>query len=74
MAFKSFFHTSLVWAHQPEAAKMKDWSLREAYLLLREREAAGVEPISRDLADPARLLRDLPSDLKLKEAGVVINI
>lgn len=52
----------------------QDWSIREAYLLLREREAAGVEPISRDLVDPEKLLASLPSDEELKEAGVVINI
>jgi len=35
---------------------------------------AGVEPISKDLIDPAKLLANLPSDEELKEAGVVINI
>ena len=30
--------------------------------------------ISRDLADPAKLLAALPSDEELREAGVVINI
>ena len=62
----------------------------QAYLLLREREKAGVEPISKvfifqqlqqnhnfslqDLIDPEKLLAHLPSDEELKEAGVVINI
>jgi len=48
--------------------------MREAYLLLREREKAGVEPISKDLSDPAKLLAHLPTDEELREAGVVINI
>jgi len=63
-----------VWCYQPESGKMNDWAIREAYLLLREREKAGVEPISKDLIDPAKLLAHLPSDEELKEAGVVINI
>ena len=46
----------------------------QAYLVLREREAAGVEPISRDLIDPEKILAHLPSDEELKKAGVVINI
>jgi len=53
---------------------MRDWAIREAYLVLAEREAAGVEPISRDLVDPERILAHLPSDEELKAAGVVINI
>merc|ERR1712037_1096417 len=63
-----------VWCYQPESGKMNDWAIREAYLLLREREKAGVEPISKDLIDPEKLLAHLPSDEELKEAGVVINI
>ena len=46
----------------------------QAYLVLREREAAGVEPISRDFIDPDKVWASLPSDEELKEAGVVINI
>jgi hypothetical protein len=53
---------------------LKDWALREAYLLIREREAAGVEPISKDLVSPDKLLAAMPSDAELKAAGVVINI
>ena len=39
-----------------------------------EREAAGVEPLSRDLVDPEKVLAHLPSDEELRAAGVVINI
>uniref|UniRef100_A0A0U2T6D4 NADH dehydrogenase [ubiquinone] 1 beta subcomplex subunit 11, mitochondrial n=1 Tax=Calanus sinicus TaxID=114070 RepID=A0A0U2T6D4_CALSV len=53
---------------------MRDWAIREAYLVLAEREAAGVEPISRDLVDPEKILAALPSDEEFKAAGVVINI
>lgn len=64
---------SVIWAYQPDRT-MADWATREAYLLLREREAAGVEPISRDLVDPEKVLAHLPPDEELKAAGVVINI
>ena len=48
--------------------------LFQAYLVLREREAAGLEPLSKDFVDPEKVLAHLPSDDELKEAGVVINI
>ena len=54
--------------------RMKDWAIREAYLVLKEREAAGLEPLSKDFVDPAKILAHLPSDEELQEAGVVINI
>jgi len=62
-----------IYSHSPRNF-LNDWATREAYLLLREREAAGVEPISKDLVDPEKVLAALPSDEELKEAGVVINI
>jgi len=65
--------TIMVHAHQPDR-RQRDWAIREAYLLLREREAAGVEPLSRDLVDPQKILDHLPSDEELKEMGVVINL
>lgn len=64
---------SFMWGYSPKHIS-KDWHVREAYLLLREREAAGVEPISRDFIDPEKVLASLPSDEDLKKAGVVINI
>lgn len=62
-----------VWAYQPDR-RMRDWAIREAYLVLKEREDAGVEPISKDFVDSAKILAHLPSDEELKEAGVVINV
>jgi len=62
-----------MFAYAPKYA-MNDYYVREAYLLLREREAAGVEPISKNLIDPEKVMAALPSDEELKEAGVVINI
>ena len=47
-SFSLIFHLfSFIWAYQPESGKLNDWAMREAYLLLREREKAGVEPISK---------------------------
>ena len=43
-------------------------------MLLREREAAGVEPLSRDLIDPEKVLAHLPSDEELKKMNVQISI
>eukprot|EP00088_Acartia_fossae_P039680 TRINITY_DN412_c0_g1_i3.p1 TRINITY_DN412_c0_g1~~TRINITY_DN412_c0_g1_i3.p1 ORF type:complete len:179 (-),score=33.98 TRINITY_DN412_c0_g1_i3:225-740(-) len=68
-----FVGLTFIIAYSPFHVK-KDWHTREAYLLLREREAAGVEPISREFIDPVKVLASLPSDEELKEAGVVINI
>eukprot|EP00088_Acartia_fossae_P031857 TRINITY_DN32655_c0_g1_i1.p1 TRINITY_DN32655_c0_g1~~TRINITY_DN32655_c0_g1_i1.p1 ORF type:complete len:170 (-),score=41.14 TRINITY_DN32655_c0_g1_i1:88-597(-) len=62
-----------IWAYLPDR-RMRDWAIREAYLVLRERENAGLEPLSKDFVDPAKILAHLPSDEELEEAGVVINI
>jgi hypothetical protein len=62
-----------LWAYLPDRT-MRDWAIREAYLVVKEREAAGVEPLSRDFVDPARILAHLPSDEELRAAGVIINI
>lgn len=63
----------VTYAYLPDR-RMKDWAIREAYLVLKEREAAGVEPLSRDFVDPEKILAHLPSDEELVKAGVVINI
>jgi len=69
----SFVITIFLFAYSPRQICM-DWSVREAYLLLREREEAGIEPICKDFVDPEKMLASLPSDEELKAAGVVINI
>ena len=61
------------WAYLPDR-RMRDWAIREAYLVIKEREAAGVEPLSKDLVDAEKILAHLPSDEELVKAGVVINI
>lgn len=49
---------------------LRDWSQREAFLELRRREAAGLEPISADYVDPA--LIDLPSEEDIGETEIII--
>ena len=49
---------------------MLNWAQREAYLLLKEREAAGIEALSKDYIDPATV--QLPSDEELGDIDVKI--
>lgn len=46
----------------------------KAYLLIQEREAAGVELLSKEFVDPEKVMAHLPSDEELRKAGIVINI
>ncbi|EAT40260.1 AAEL008002-PA [Aedes aegypti] len=57
------------WAYLPDP-QLQDWSQREAYLELRRREAAGLEPISKDFIDPAQIV--LPSDEELGDTEIII--
>lgn len=56
-------------AYTPDP-KLRDWSQREAFILLREREAAGIFPLSPDLIDPS--LVELPSDEELGDTEIII--
>lgn len=47
-----------------------EWSQREAYIVLREREEAGLEPIAPDYIDPTTI--DLPSDEELGNTEIII--
>lgn len=49
---------------------LRDWSQREAYLVLREREAKGLPPIDRNLVDPATVV--LPTDEELGDTEIII--
>lgn len=49
---------------------LRDWSQREAFLELRRREAAGLEPISADYIDPSLIV--LPSDEELGDTEIII--
>jgi len=50
--------------------QLRNWATREAYLLLKEREDAGVFPISKDFLDPAKV--ELPSDEELGDIDIRI--
>lgn len=73
----SFFSTitlcmvfgGFILAYLPDP-KMNDWAQREAFLLLREREAAGIELISPDLIDAN--LMELPTDEELGDTDIII--
>ena len=48
----------------------RDWIRREAFLVLAEREAAGLVPVDVNYVDPAKL--ELPTDEELDGAEVII--
>jgi NADH dehydrogenase (ubiquinone) 1 beta subcomplex subunit 11 len=60
---------SFVYFYKPDPL-LRDWSQREAYLELRRREAAGLEPIDANYIDPAKIV--LPSDEELGETEIII--
>lgn len=61
--------TIFVLAYVPDP-RLNDWAQRESYLVLREREAAGLEPITADIIDP-RLVK-LPTDEELGDTEIII--
>lgn len=60
---------TFVWSYLPDT-QLRDWAQREGFLTLRQREAAGQEPISPDYID--RSLIVLPSDEELADAEIII--
>jgi len=50
--------------------QLKNWAHREAYLLLKEREDAGIFPISKNYLDPEKVV--LPSDEELGDIDIRI--
>lgn len=60
---------TFVYFYQPDFL-MRDWAQREAYLELRRREAAGLEPVSPNYIDPS--LIELPSDEELGNTEIII--
>lgn len=61
--------TVFVWSYLPDRQYL-EWSQREAFIVLREREAAGLEPIAANYFDPATI--DLPSDEDLGDTEIII--
>lgn len=60
---------TFVWAYLPDP-QLRDWAQREGHLALRQREAAGVEPISRDYVNAA--LIKLPTEAELEGVEIII--
>lgn len=61
--------TIFMWSYLPDR-QMLEWSQREAFIVLRNREAAGLEPISPDLIDPSLVV--LPTDEELGDTEIII--
>merc|ERR1719402_1593854 len=57
------------WKYFPDI-RQRNWAMREAYLILREREAKGQDPICKDFIDPAKI--ELPSEEELEGVEIVI--
>lgn len=57
------------WSYLPDL-KLLEWSQREAYLVLRSREQAGLPPISPDLVDPDTVI--LPTEEELGDTDIII--
>lgn len=60
---------TFIYFYQPDPL-LRDWSQREAYLELRRREAAGLDPIDANYVDPASIV--LPSDEELGNTEIII--
>lgn len=60
---------TFVWSYLPDP-QMRDWAQREGFLALRQREAAGQEPISPDYIEPSLIA--LPSEEDLADTEIII--
>lgn len=61
--------TIFFWTYLPDR-QYTEWAQREAFVVIRERETAGLEPIPRDYFDPKTI--ELPSDDELGDAEIII--
>lgn len=61
--------TIFAWSYLPDRQYL-EWSQREAFIVLREREAAGLEPIAANYFDPATI--ELPSEEELTNTEIII--
>lgn len=60
---------TFIWSYLPDP-QLRDWAQREGYLVLRQREAAGVDLISPNYIDPSAI--ELPSDEELGTTEIII--
>lgn len=58
-----------VLAYEPDR-RMSNWAQREAFIVLRERELAGKDPIAANYHDPATVV--LPSEEELGDVEIII--
>ena len=65
---KKCFVNALDFNHIHFYFSKNDWSHREALILLREREAAGIFPVDKNFIDPSRL--ELPTDEELQDTPI----
>lgn len=56
-------------AYYPDM-NLSEWSQREAFIVLRERELAGLDPIDPWYVDPATV--ELPTDEELGDTEIII--
>eukprot|EP00096_Caligus_rogercresseyi_P008977 TRINITY_DN295_c0_g1_i1.p1 TRINITY_DN295_c0_g1~~TRINITY_DN295_c0_g1_i1.p1 ORF type:complete len:156 (-),score=46.08 TRINITY_DN295_c0_g1_i1:520-957(-) len=68
--FMFIFAYGSFWLYYLPDYKYRDWSLREAYIVLNQRERAGLPPVDKNFIDPA--LIELPSDEELGDTKVYI--
>lgn len=61
--------TIFAWSYLPDR-QYTEWAHREAYIVLRNREAAGLEPIAPDYVDPSTVV--LPTDEELGDTEIII--
>ena len=52
------------------SCRRRHWATREAYLVLAEREALNLDPVSRDYVDPDKI--ELPTDEELGDMPILI--
>lgn len=60
---------SFAWAYAPDV-HLRDWSQREAFLVLRRREKLGLPPIDPNFIDPKHI--KLPSEDELCDVEIII--
>ncbi|KAK6625195.1 hypothetical protein RUM43_005486 [Polyplax serrata] len=64
-----FFGFIFMYVYYPDF-KMENWSQREAYIRLHEREQLGLEPIDFNYVDPSKIV--LPPDEELQDEDIII--
>lgn len=69
-AMCTFVTYGIFWFSHVGDIKNQDWAQREAFLAIREREAAGLPHVDMNLVDPAKF--KLPSETELGDTEIII--